>query len=104
MASTCGRISFWANSSAVCAMSRCCSVKSAGVKTSSGERESRRKLPPGTRRSIGVVLDILGPIFHHEGHEGTRRKAEVRIKIMLQEQANHFHPVPLTNRLIPSFK
>src|SRR5690348_9806727 len=73
-----GRISFWANSSAVCAMSWCCSEKSSGVKTSSRARDSRRKLPPGKRVGTDVALDMKP--FYHEGHEGTRRKTKIREK------------------------
>src|SRR5437879_3240427 len=43
-----GMISFTAKSSAVWAMSWCCSEKSSGVKISLGFRSSSRKLPPET--------------------------------------------------------
>src|SRR5580693_3655199 len=56
-----GTISLMANSSAVWPMSRCCSVKSSGVKTSSVLRSSRRKLPPeilvcGTAVVVAIYL------------------------------------------------
>ena len=47
-----GTISLSANSSAVCAISKCCSVKSSGVNTSSGVRSSIKKLPPEFLRSV----------------------------------------------------
>src|SRR5690242_5044008 len=59
-----GTISLVANSSAVCAINWCCSVKSSGVKMSFGLRSSIRKLPPG---SIFVGIEVTVAIFHLDG-------------------------------------
>src|SRR6266851_4584833 len=56
-----GMISFCANSSAVCAISECCSLKSSGVNTSSGCRESNRKLPPGAVSLGAAVVAMATP-------------------------------------------
>ena len=63
MFSMLGTISLLANSSAVCAMSRCCSLKSSGVKTSSRVRSSIRKPPPrillaGTAVTVAIFLSL----------------------------------------------
>src|SRR5579863_9099076 len=68
-----GTISLTANSSAVCPMSRCCSVKSSGVKTSSVLRSSRRKLPPeilvcGTAVVVAIFDRILNQQISPQRH------------------------------------
>ena len=52
-----GTISFSMNSSAVCAIIRCSSVKSSGVKTSSKVRSSTRKLPP-LAATTGTLVSV----------------------------------------------
>src|SRR5437016_861664 len=61
-----GMISFCANSSAVCAISLCCSLKSSGVKMSSTLRSSSSQLPPwifvfGTTVAVAMVMSFSPP-------------------------------------------
>ena len=61
-----------ANSSAVCPMSWCCSVKSSGVKTSSPFRSARRKLPPEILLVGIAVVAISNPFLTTEATEEHR--------------------------------
>src|SRR5207244_10424990 len=65
-------ISLMANSSAVCPISWCCSVKSSGVKTSSPFRSSRRKLPPEILVLGIAVVAISNPFLTTEATEEHR--------------------------------
>src|SRR4029077_6325944 len=69
-----GTISLTANSSAVWPTSWCCSVKSSGVKTSSGRRCSSRKLPPDILVLGTAVVAIINPFLTTEGTEEHREE------------------------------
>src|SRR5579884_1241035 len=58
-----GRTSLVVKSTVVLAICRCSSVKSSGVKMSSGRRSSRRKLPP--RKCLAAVVGVvaIGPFL-----------------------------------------
>src|ERR1700757_617933 len=73
MRSTLGRISLTANSSVVCPISVCCSLKSSGVKTSDVWRSSRRKEPPAILDfGIAVVAIWINRIlFNHRYGEAS---------------------------------
>src|SRR5271169_5913544 len=78
-----GRISLTVNSSAVCPINCCCSVKSSGVKTSSGRRDSRRKLPPEILDlEIAAVVAITHPFKckyrHGRGGAATLRTSNCK--------------------------
>src|SRR5437879_13680885 len=72
-----GTISLTANSSAVWPTSRCCSVKSSGVKTSSGRRSSSRKLPPDILELGTAVVAIIHPFLTTEGTEEHRGNSRI---------------------------
>src|SRR5580698_11382243 len=68
MASMFGTTSFCQNSSVVFAMARCSSVKSSGVKISSGELRSRRNAPPlvlGIATVVVAIIYLLIQIFEN---------------------------------------
>ncbi len=60
IAVTRGKISSRANRSAVAAICRCSSLRSSGVKTSSGVRDSIRKLPPAAATIGDEVTASIG--------------------------------------------
>src|SRR5271154_2114939 len=63
MASMCGVTSFCQNSSVVFAIARCSSVKSSGVKISSGALRSIRNAPPLVLGIATVVVAINLPLI-----------------------------------------
>src|SRR6266849_10569379 len=76
-----GRISLTANSSAVCPMSWCCSVKSSGVKTSSVRRSSSRKLPPEIL-VLGIAAVTMEPLLTTKDtkvHEGKTKNFGLKL-------------------------
>src|SRR5580765_2317100 len=71
-----GTISLFANSSAVCAIKRCCSVKSSGVHTSAGVRSSIRKLPP----AILILGSAVIVAIDRSSRSGWKKRLAVRLR------------------------
>src|SRR5579863_8096562 len=99
MSSMAGRISCRPNRAAVAAIWRCSSLRSSGVKTSAGKRDSSRKLPPaaGTMEEVvaGAAADELAGAAE-DGEDG--EAAVVDMSGSLAPKPKYFNKVDAGKR------
>src|SRR5207248_1721509 len=96
-----GMISFCANSSAVCAISLCCSLKSSGVKISSTLLSSSSQLPPwifvfGITVAVAMVVSFSPP-----RHGVTEKNLNISLPLCLRVSVVQFLLQILENPCCP---